>query len=91
MTKAFPSVCRSSDVYDRAKYGDMSREPFITPVTPRFVGCSVRAAGFWARAPSGPVSFPADVEIGKLDESAGKYPKAAADLRAIAASVQHVD
>ena len=31
------------------------------------------------------------VEIGKLDELAGKYPKVAADLRAIAASVQHVD
>src|SRR5271170_6499925 len=30
------------------------------------------------------------VEIGKLDELAGKYPKVAADLRAIAASVQHV-
>ncbi len=32
----------------------------------------------------------ADVEIGNLDELAGKYPSVAADLRAIAASVQHV-
>ncbi len=31
-----------------------------------------------------------DVEIGNLDELAGKYPSVAADLRAIAASVQHV-
>ncbi|HLL27041.1 MAG TPA: cupin domain-containing protein [Xanthobacteraceae bacterium] len=31
-----------------------------------------------------------DVEIGNLDELAGKYPAVAADLRAIAASVQHV-
>ena len=38
-----------------------------------------------------PGVVPADVEIGKLDELAGKYPKVAADLRAIAASVQHVD
>jgi hypothetical protein len=33
---------------------------------------------------------PADVELGDLDEMAAKYPAAAADLRAIAASVQHV-
>jgi len=38
-----------------------------------------------------PGVVPADVEIGKLDEIAGKYPSVAADLRAIAASVQHVD
>jgi hypothetical protein len=31
---------------------------------------------------------PADVEIGKLDELAAKYPSVAADLRAIAASVR---
>ena len=31
-----------------------------------------------------------DVEIGNLDELAGKYPSVAPDLRAIAASVQHV-
>ena len=30
-----------------------------------------------------------DVEIGKLDEIAAKYPSVAGDLRAIAASVQH--
>ena len=33
---------------------------------------------------------PADVEIGNLDELAGKYPAVAADLRAIADSVRHV-
>jgi predicted cupin superfamily sugar epimerase len=32
----------------------------------------------------------ADVEIGKLDELAGRYPSVASDLRAIAASVRHV-
>jgi predicted cupin superfamily sugar epimerase len=31
-----------------------------------------------------------DVEIGKLDEIAAKYPSVAGDLRAIAESVQHV-
>jgi len=31
-----------------------------------------------------------DVETGNLEELAGKYPSVAADLRAIAASVQHV-
>src|SRR6266496_6168062 len=31
-----------------------------------------------------------DVEIGNLDELTGKYPSVAADIRAIAASVQHV-
>lgn len=33
---------------------------------------------------------PADVEIGNLDESAGRYPAVAAELRAIAASARHV-
>ena len=37
-----------------------------------------------------PGVIPADVEIGNLDELAGKYPAVTADLRAIAASVQHV-
>jgi len=37
-----------------------------------------------------PGVIPADVEIGKLDELAGKYPAVAADLRAIAASVREV-
>jgi len=37
-----------------------------------------------------PGVVPADVEIGKLDELAGKYPAVAADLQAIAASVGHV-
>src|SRR5439155_7933966 len=37
-----------------------------------------------------PGVVPADVEVGNLDEVTGKYPAVAADLRAIAASVQHV-
>jgi len=35
-----------------------------------------------------PGVVPADVEIGKVDELAGSYPAVAADLRAIATSVQ---
>jgi uncharacterized protein len=37
-----------------------------------------------------PGVVPSDVEIGNLDELTSKYPAVAADLRAIAASVQHV-
>jgi predicted cupin superfamily sugar epimerase len=37
-----------------------------------------------------PGVIPADVEIGNLDQLAAKYPAVASDLRAIAASVQHV-
>jgi predicted cupin superfamily sugar epimerase len=37
-----------------------------------------------------PGVIPSDVEIGNVDELAGKYTDVAADLRAIAASVQHV-
>jgi predicted cupin superfamily sugar epimerase len=37
-----------------------------------------------------PGVVPADVEIGNLDELAGKYPSVASELRAIADSVQHV-
>jgi hypothetical protein len=33
---------------------------------------------------------PADVEIGNLDALAAQYPAVAADLRAIAASAEHV-
>jgi predicted cupin superfamily sugar epimerase len=36
-----------------------------------------------------PGVVPADVEIGNLDELTARYPAVAADLRAIAASVQH--
>jgi uncharacterized protein len=35
-----------------------------------------------------PGVVPADVEIGNVDELAGSYPAVAADLRAIAASVE---
>jgi uncharacterized protein len=37
-----------------------------------------------------PGVVPAAVEIGNLDELAGKYPTVAAELRAIAASVRHI-
>jgi uncharacterized protein len=37
-----------------------------------------------------PGVVPADVEIGDLEALAGKYPAVAAELRAIAASVQQV-
>jgi uncharacterized protein len=37
-----------------------------------------------------PGVIPADVEIGNLDELAGRFPDVASDLRSIAASVQHV-
>ena len=36
-----------------------------------------------------PGVVPADVEIGNVDELAGNYPAVAAEIRAIAASVQH--
>jgi hypothetical protein len=35
--------------------------------------------------------IPADVELGKLGELAGKYPTVAADIRAIGGSVKHID
>jgi uncharacterized protein len=38
-----------------------------------------------------PGVVPADVEIGNLEQLAGKYPAVAAELRAIAASVEHVE
>src|SRR5712691_8222096 len=38
-----------------------------------------------------PGVVPADVEIGDLEALAGRYPAVAAELRAIAASVEHVD
>jgi len=37
-----------------------------------------------------PGVIPKDVEIGKLDELATKYPAVASDIRAIAASVREV-
>jgi uncharacterized protein len=56
--------------------------------TARLVG---RGHWFLGASTEWPGVVPAeDVEIGNLDELAGKYPSVAADLRAIAASVQHV-
>jgi hypothetical protein len=49
-----------------------------------------RGRWFLGASTEWPGVVPADVEIGNLDELAGKYPTVAADLRAIAASVQHV-
>jgi len=55
--------------------------------TARLIG---RRRWFLGASTEWPGVVPSDVEIGKLDELAGKYPNVAADLRAIAASVQHV-
>jgi uncharacterized protein len=56
--------------------------------TARLVG---RGHWFLGASTEWPGVVPAeDVEIGNLDELPGKYPSVAADLRAIAASVQHV-
>ena len=55
--------------------------------TARLIG---RRRWFLGASTEWPGVVPADVEIGNLDELAEKYPAVAADLRAIAASVQHV-
>jgi uncharacterized protein len=55
--------------------------------TARLIG---RRRWFLGASTEWPGVVPADVEIGNLDQLAGKYPSVAADLRAIAASVQHV-
>ena len=55
--------------------------------TARLIG---RRQWFLGASTEWPGVVPAeDVEIGNLDELAGKYPSVAPDLRAIAASVQH--
>ena len=55
--------------------------------------CTTRVFGrrpwFLGGSTEWPGVTPADVEIGNVDELARKYPAVAADLRAIAASVQH--
>ena len=55
--------------------------------TARLIG---RRHWFLGASTEWPGVVPADVEIGNLDELAGKYPSVAADLRAIAASVRPV-
>jgi predicted cupin superfamily sugar epimerase len=55
--------------------------------TARVIG---RRRWFLGASTEWPGVIPPDVELGTLDELAGKYPAVAADLRAIAASVQHV-
>src|SRR5882724_9455101 len=55
--------------------------------TARLIG---RAHWFLGASTEWPGVVPADVEIGNLEELAGKYPAVAGDLRAIAASVRHV-
>jgi predicted cupin superfamily sugar epimerase len=51
--------------------------------TARLIG---RRRWFLGASTEWPGVVPADVELGNLDELAGKYPAVAADLRAIAAS-----
>ena len=53
--------------------------------TARVIG---RRRWFLGASTEWPGVVPADVEIGNLDELAGKYPAVAAELRAIAASVR---
>jgi len=55
--------------------------------TARVIG---RGRWFLGASTEWPGVVPADVEIGNLDELAGRYPAVATDLSAIAASVQHV-
>ena len=54
--------------------------------TARLLG---RRRWFLGASTEWPGVIPADVELGNLEELANKYPAAAADLREIAASVQH--
>jgi uncharacterized protein len=54
--------------------------------TARVIG---RQRWFLGGSTEWPGVVPADVEIGNLDVLAGSYPAVAAELRAIAASVQH--
>ncbi len=61
------------------------RIPGNTFHTARVIG---RRRWFLGGSTEWPGVVPADVEIGKVDELAGTYPAVAADLRAIAASVQ---
>jgi hypothetical protein len=55
--------------------------------TARLIG---RQRWFLGASTEWPGVVPADVELGNLDELARRHPAVAADLRAIAASVQHV-
>ena len=54
--------------------------------TARLLG---RRRWFLGASTEWPGVIPADVELGQLEELASKYPAVAADLRSIAASVQH--
>jgi predicted cupin superfamily sugar epimerase len=55
--------------------------------TARVVG---RRLWFLGASTEWPGVVPEDVEIGNVEEQAAKYPAIAAELRSIAASVQHV-
>jgi predicted cupin superfamily sugar epimerase len=62
------------------------RIPGNTFHTARVTG---RGCWFLGGSTEWPGVVPADVEIGNLDELARNYPEVAAEIRAIAASVQH--
>jgi uncharacterized protein len=64
------------------------RIPGNTFHTARVIG---RRRWFLGASTEWPGVVPADVEIGKVEELAGDYPAVAADLRAIAASVQDIE
>src|ERR687892_2878841 len=63
------------------------RIPGNTFHTARVIG---RGQWFLGASTEWPGVVPADVEIGNLDALAARYPAVASDMRAIAASVQHV-
>jgi hypothetical protein len=54
--------------------------------TARVIGRRDGQGWFLGASTEWPGVVPSDVEIGNLDELAGKYPSAAGELRAIAAS-----
>ena len=66
-----PTIEYLERAYDDAKYGDMSREPFITPVTPSFVDDTVAPPGkhvvhlFGGHAPY-------TLKEGRLDDAQGR-------------------
>ena len=66
-----PTIEYLERAYDDAKYGDMSREPFITPVTPSFVDNTVAPPGkhvvhlFGGHAPH-------TLKGGRLDDPKGR-------------------
>ena len=70
---------------------DLRRGQRVQLLIPGNTFHTARVIGDWFLGASTewPGVIPADVEVGNLDELAGKYPAVAADLRAIAQTVRH--